>query len=98
MFTNADRIGWWLFDILTVNGNVAGNIIDSSENTNDGYDWWMLNMLTINGSLVGDYGFYLDASGGGTVDFDGNSAESELISSNNGTGLFSGSGDINYNG
>jgi hypothetical protein len=112
--TTSDGIGWLIESDTTIGGTVSTNHFISSGNVGDdrgisietsvGADVVIFeqavrgNMLRMNGSLSGDYGFYLDASGGGTIDFDGNSAESELISSNNDAGLFSGGGDINYNG
>ena len=35
----------------------------------------------INGSLMGSYGVQLDATDGGTINFDGNSSENELSAS-----------------
>ena len=107
-------VGWNMQSNISINGQVIDNNFMINNNNGDNlgilingidgsetiaFDKTVSrNQFFINGSLIGNYGFQLDATSGGTIDFNGNSSESELSTSNNNASVSNLGGIINYNG
>ena len=105
--------GWEMDDDTTISGNVSDNAFTVSGNTTDDIGLCINNLFggevvtfeqavsgnsfLINGSLTGNDGIQLDATGG-TINFDGNSSQIELSSTNNNVSINAVGGTINYNG
>jgi len=90
-------------NVMRINGNANTFGFEFEVNTGETVEFGEAvtgNSLLINGNSSGDYGFELNTNGGnGTIDFNGNSSEAELIQLNYNAGVNdNGGANINYNG
>jgi hypothetical protein len=108
--------GWVMRDImLTIGGLVRNNRMSIAGNGGSNVGICLIldglavntfeqairdNTFLINGLYSGEYGFYLDTQTGGTINFNGNSSNTNLMELNNNASVFEdeGLGSINYNG